>query len=318
MEEAIDAVAAALMEFSAGRADSPMRTAVPVTERNGTSLFMPALVARAGGLGVKFVSVFPQNKTLGKPTISGVLVLADVKTAEPIALLEASYLTALRTGAATGLATRLLAREDAHTVAIIGTGAQAPWQLRGIMAVREIREVRLYNRHPDKAYRCSQEIAAQLPPGRQPRIVVCLTPEDVVRGADIVVTATNSFTPVFPAGLVEPGMHVNAIGSFRPTMQELPPGVISPAAKVVVESREVALEESGDLVIPVRDGLFRPEDIYAELGEIAAGKKPGRAADDEVTVFKSVGLAVMDVVVGRAIYDRAVAMGIGQEVDLGL
>ena len=166
------------------------------------------------------------------------------------------------------------------------------------MAVREVEEVRLYNHHPDKAYRCSQTIEAQLPPGKRPRIVVCLTPEDVVQGADIVVTATDSHTPVFPPGLVEPGMHVNAIGSFRPTMQELPPGVISPSAKVAVESRQVALEETGDLVIPVRDGLFRPEDIYAELGEIAAGKKPGRVSADEVTVFKLVGLAAMDVVVG--------------------
>lgn len=317
MEEAIDLVAAALIEFSAGRADAPTRLALPVTEHNGTSLFMPALVARAGGLGVKFISVFPHNKALGKPTVTGVLVLADVQTAEPVALLEASYLTALRTGAATALATRLLAREDARTVAIIGTGAQAPWQLQGIMAVREVEEVRLYNHHPDKAYRCSQTIEAQLPPGKRPRIVVCLTPEDVVQGADIVVTATDSHTPVFPPGLVEPGMHVNAIGSFRPTMQELPPGVISPSAKVVVESRQVALEETGDLVIPVRDGLFRPEDIYAELGEIAAGKKPGRVSADEVTVFKLVGLAAMDMVVGRAIYDRAVAMGMGREVDLG-
>lgn len=318
MEEAIDAVATALIEFSAGRAEAPTRIAVPVPDSHGTSLFMPALVPQAGGLGVKFVSVFPRNKELGRPTISGVLVLADVKTAEPVALMEASYLTALRTGAATGLATRLLARADARTVAIIGTGGQAPMQLRGIMAVRDIREVRLYNHNPDKAYRCTRAIAEQLPPGRQPRLVVCLTPEDVVRGADIVVTATDSLKPVFPAGLVEPGMHVNAIGSFRPTMQELPPGVISPAAKVVVESRAVAVEESGDLVIPVRSGLFRPEDIHAELGEIAAGKKPGRVSPDEITVFKSVGLAAMDMVVGRALYDRAVAMGIGQEVDLGL
>lgn len=317
MAETIDLVATALVELSAGRADAPTRLAVPVPAQNGTCLFMPALVGRAGALGVKYISAFPRNKERGRPALSGALILADANTGEPIALLEAAYLTALRAGAVTGLATRLLARGDARTVAIIGTGAQAPWQLEGILAVREVREVRLYNHHPDKAYRCAQEIAARLPPGRQPRIVVCLTPEDVVRGADIVVTATDSPTPVFPAGLVEPGMHVNAIGSFRPTMQELPPGVISPAAKVVVESRQVALEESGDLVIPVRDGLFRPEDIHAELGEIAAGKKPGRVSPDEVTVFKSVGLAAMDVVVGRAIYDRAVAMGIGQEVDLG-
>lgn len=316
MTEAIEAVARALSEFSAGRADSPIRTALPVPGARGTSLFMPALVEQAGGLGVKFVSVFPRNKEMGKKTIYGVLVLADVETAEPIALLEASYLTALRTGAAAGLATKFFARTDSSTVALIGTGAQAPFQLRGVMAVREIREVRLYNNKPDPAYRLAGQIREELG-DKAPHFVVSLTPEDVVRGADIVITATNSFTPVFPSGMIGPGVHINAIGSFRPNMQELPPGVIHPHSKVVVESREVAVEETGDLVIPIREGIFRPEHIYAELGEIASGKKPGRERPDEITVFKSVGLAAMDMVVGKAIYDRAVALGLGMEIDLG-
>ncbi|MFZ5826861.1 MAG: ornithine cyclodeaminase family protein [Bacillota bacterium] len=316
MADAIEAVGRALAEFSAGRADSPIRTALPVPGVRGTSLFMPALVEREGGLGVKFVSVFPRNRELGKKTIYGVLVLADVETAEPIALLEASYLTALRTGAAAGLATRHLSRPDSHTVALIGTGAQAPFQLRGVMAVREIREVRLYNDKPDAAYRLAAQMREELG-AKAPHFVVCLTPEDVVRQADIVITATNSLTPVFPGGLIGPGVHINAIGSFRPNMQELPPGVIHPHSKVVVESREVAVEETGDLVIPIREGIFRPEQIYAELGEIAAGKKPGRERPDEITVFKSVGLAAMDMVVGRAMYDRAVALGLGTAVNLG-
>lgn len=315
MPEAMEAVTRALIEYSAGRADSPIRTAIPVPGSGGTSLFMPALVEQAGGLGLKFVSVFPRNKELGKQTIYGTVVLADVATAEPIALLEASYLTALRTGAATGLATKLLARRDAQTVGLIGTGGQAPMQLRGVMAVRPVKEVRLYNRHPYKAYKLAQEMTEEFA-SRQVRFVVTLTPEDAVRDVDIIITATNSLNPVFPANLVVPGMHINAVGSFRPGMQELPPGVVSPSAKVVVDSREAALEESGDLVIPIRDGLFRPDDLYGELGELAAGKKPGRERPDEVTIFKSVGLAAMDLVVGRAIYDRAVASGLGTEVDL--
>jgi ornithine cyclodeaminase len=315
MSDAMETVARALIEYSAGRTDSPIRTAIPVPGSGGTSLFMPALVEQAEGLGVKFVSVFPHNKELGKQTIYGTVVLADVQTAEPVALLEASYLTALRTGAASGLAANLLARPDTHTVGVIGTGGQAPMQLRGIMAVRPIREVRLFNRHPDKAYRLAQEMVEEYAE-RHVRFVVCMTPEDAVRDVDMIITATNSLNPVFPAEMVNPGMHISAIGSFRPGMQELPPGVIAPSAKVVVDSREAALEESGDLVIPIRDGLFRPDDIYAELGELAAGKKPGRERPDEVTVFKSVGLAVMDMVVGKAMYDRSLALGLGTEVDL--
>ncbi|HYG59538.1 MAG TPA: ornithine cyclodeaminase family protein [Symbiobacteriaceae bacterium] len=315
MPEAMEAVTHALIEYSAGRADSPVRTAIPVPGSGGTSLFMPALVEQAGGLGVKFVSVFPRNRELGKRTIFGTVILANVETAEPYALLEASYLTALRTGAAAGLSAKLLARNDAHTIGLIGAGAQAPMQLRGVLGVRPIREVRLFDRHPDQAYRLAQEMSEEFA-HRHIRFVVCLTPEDTVRGVDIIITATSSLSPVFPIELVQPGMHIIAIGSFRPGMQELPPGVISPSAKVVVESREAALEESGDLVIPIRDGLFRPEDIYAELGELASGKKPGRERPEEVTVFKSVGLAVMDMVVGKAVYDKAVEKGLGTEVDL--
>jgi len=315
MAEAMEAVSLALTEYSAGRADSPVRTNIPVPGSGGSALFMPALVEHAGGLGVKFVSVFPRNKEIGKQTIYGTVVLADVETAEPIALLEASYLTALRTGAAAGVAARLLARQDAHTVGLIGTGGQAAMQLRGVISVRSIREVRLFDRHPDSAYKLAQEMSEEYA-ARKIKFVVGLTPEDAVRGVDIIMTATNSLNPVFPGDLVAPGMHISAIGSYRPGMQELPPGVISPSARVVVDSREAALEESGDLVIPIRDGLFRPEDIYAELGELTAGKKPGRERNDEITVYKSVGLAAMDMVVGRVIYDRALALGLGTEVDL--
>jgi ornithine cyclodeaminase len=315
MPEAMDAVALALSEFSAGQADVPIRTAIPVPGTAGTSLFMPALVERAGGLGVKFVSVFPHNRELGKQTIYGTVVLADVQTAEPYALLEASYLTALRTGAGSGLAAKLLSRPESQVLGLIGAGGQGAMQLRGIMAVRAVREVRLYDRHPDRAYRLAQELSDEYA-ARRTRFMVCLTPEDTVRGADMIVTATNSLSPVFPADLVAPGVHVTAIGSYRPGMQELPTGLISPQVKVVVDSREAALEESGDLVIPIRNGLFSPDDIHAELGELVLGKRPGRERPDEVTVYKSVGLAVMDMVVGRVMYERAVELGVGTEVDL--
>jgi ornithine cyclodeaminase len=317
MSEAIDAVALALTEFSAGRAESPVRISLPVPGARGNSLFMPGLVEGAGALGVKFVSVFPHNRELGKKTIYGIVVLADPTTAEPIALLEASYLTALRTGAGSALATKYLARPESATVGLIGTGAQAEMQLRGVMAVRDIRKVRLFDQFPDSAYRFAQVLTDSLGP-EAPQFIVSLTAEDAVRDADIIITATNSLTPVFPRGLVAPGTHINAIGSFRPHMQELPPGVIYPSAKVVVESRETALEETGDLIIPIREGIFRPEDIYAELGEIASGKKKGRERPDEITVWKAVGVAAMDMVVGRRMYDRAVALGLGTELDLGM
>lgn len=316
VSEAIDAVADALMAYSAGEAVSPVRLSVPVPSQAATSLFMPALVENLGGLGLKFVSVFPHNQAQGKKTINGVVVLAHAETGEPLAMLEASYLTALRTGAASGLATKLLARPDAATVALIGTGGQAGMLLRSIQAVRDIRDVRVYSRTRANAERFAAAMAEEFA-GAGISYRAMDSAAAAVDGADIVVTATNSETPVFPAGLIAPGTHINAVGSFRPTMQELPDGVVSKQAKVVVECRHAALEESGDLVKPIAAGLFEPDDIYAELGEIAAGRRPGRQSPDEITVFKSVGLAAMDIVVGKAMYDRAVKQNMGTIVDLG-
>ncbi|UFJ39553.1 NAD(P)-binding domain-containing protein [Brevibacillus humidisoli] len=313
MEEAIQAVAVALRESSAGRAVVPIRTAIPVSQANGTSLFMPALVQATDSLGGKFVSVFPMNKGKGKETIYGVMILSDVDTGEPLALLEASQLTILRTGAAAGLATRHLARTDASVLGVIGTGAQATGVIEAILAVRPLREIRLYNRTPAKA----EELAGRL---RQQvtgvRLEVVAEADRAVAGADIVVTATNHATPVFSAEVVSAGTHINAIGSFRPEMQELPTEIIAGADKVVVESREAALEETGDLIVPIEQGVFTSQQLHAELGEIVAGTRAGRERDQELTVFKSVGLAAMDVVVARQIYERAREREIGQRVVL--
>jgi len=313
MEEAIEAVSKALSEFSQRRAISPVRHAIPVSKSNGTSLFMPSLVEATGSLGIKFVSVFPGNKELGKKTIYGLMVLADVATGEPLAVMDASYLTVLRTGAASGLATKLLARKDAKIAAVIGTGAQSRGLIQAILAVRPVEELRLFNRSAQKALELANEIAEQY--GKDRLFVRAVnSPEEAVKGADILVTATNSAAPVFPGECVDQGIHVNAVGSFRPEMQELPSLLVAKADKVVVESKEAALEESGDLLVPIREGLFSADDIFAELGEIASGDKPGREREEEITVFKSVGLAAMDVVVAKAMYDKAVSAGVGQIV----
>jgi ornithine cyclodeaminase len=313
MSEAIDAVGFALVEVSAGRAITPIRTALPVQGVEGVSLFMPSLVEAASGLGVKFVSVFPHNKKLGKKTIYGVMVLADVETSEPLALLEASYLTVLRTGAASGLATRYLARQDAKVLGVIGTGAQSRGIISAIQEVRSIEEIRLFNRTPEKARMLADEIM-ELKGERNRTVRVVDSEEQAVDGADIIVTATNSMSPVFNAEHIGSGVHVNAVGSFRPDMQELPAELFSKKPKVVVESVEAALEETGDLMIPIERGMFSKSKFHAELGELVAGSKMGRENDNELTIFKSVGLAAMDVVVGRAIYDRAVALKLGTRV----
>lgn len=316
MDQAVELVGRALAEFSQGHTDVPERIHVSIPERSATTLAMPALAGRLGALGIKLVSVFPQNPRAGKPTITGIYNLLDAATGEPIAIIEASSLTALRTGAVAGLGTKLLAREDARTAAIIGTGVQALAALRAMLSVRQLTEVRLYNRTPAKA-EAFAAMARQLPEAAGVRITVASAADYAVRGADVVLTATTSDTPVFSGDAVAPGMHINAIGAFRPTMREVPAEAVVRAAKVVVESRSAALAEAGDLLIPMSEGRFRAEQIYAEIGEIYAGNRKGREHRDEITLFKSVGHAVMDVVTAKAIYDQAVIRGLGKEVDLG-
>jgi ornithine cyclodeaminase len=313
IEDVMRAVELALIHYSEGRSVTPVRTAISTSRTEGTALFMPSLVESAGSLGVKFVSVFPKNK---EKTIYGVMVLSDVETGEPLALLEASYLTVLRTGAASGLATKYLAKADAKVLGIIGTGRQARGLVEAILHVRPmITEIRLYNRTKEKAYLLADELKERYQ-DRCPTIIIAESPDETVNNADIIVTATTSQTPVFSAGTISPGAHINGVGSFKPSMQEIPTAIMTRAAKVVVESKEAAVAECGDLIIPIEEGQFLPSDIYGELGEILNGTKAGRETDEEITVFKSVGLAAMDVVVAKAIYDKVLELGLGQKVNI--
>ena len=311
MTEVIDSVAQALQEYSSGRTITPIRTVLPVKKTNGNALFMPSVAEEAGSLGMKFVSVFPSNKIQGKKTINGVVLLADIETGEPLAMLEGSYLTVLRTGALSGLATKYLSRDDSKTLCIIGTGEQAKGLCDAVLAVRDIETIHLYNRSEKKA----RDFARYIEERYHVDVFVHHDPDEAIDGADIVVTATNASTPVFSRTL-RPGTHVNAVGSFRPTMQELPTHVVAKADKVVVEAKDAALEETGDLLTPIREGVFSETRIHAELGQIVNNDIKGRERGKEITVFKSVGLAVADIVVAKHLYEKAVEHNIGQKVEL--
>ncbi|HWO75237.1 MAG TPA: ornithine cyclodeaminase family protein [Bacillus sp. (in: firmicutes)] len=309
MKEAIDSVALALLEFSKGRTDSPIRTAIPI-KQEAAALFMPSYIDETNSLGIKIVSVFPQNKALGKSTISGLMILLDTDTGQPLALMEASYLTILRTGAVTGLATKYLASKEAKKLAVIGTGAQLRGLIEAIITVRQIEEITLFNRSQQKAEQLRLEISKKYP---DTKIVIDKTSQEAIQNADIIVTATNSYETVINGPIAE-GIHINAIGSFKPSMQEIPTHIVKKANKIVVESKEAALEEIGDIIIPIREGVLTPDDIYAELGEIVLGNRNGRQSEQEVTIFKSVGFAPMDVAVAKTIYDRAVSLDLGTSV----
>lgn len=311
MSEMVEAVGESLKEYSAAGTITPVRTVLELEKKEGNAIFMPAVAEGLKSLGMKYVAVFPENTTFGKKSINGVVLLADTDTGEPLALLEGSYLTVMRTGALSGAASQYLSRANSKVLAILGTGEQAIGQFEAIKAVRDITQLKLYNRTREKAEILAEYIKAR----HEVDIIIHSDSNEAIRGADIIVTATSSSRPVFSEAL-EPGVHVNAIGSYTSSMQELPSHVIANADKVVVESIDSAMEEAGDLLIPINEGKFHRDSIHGELGLIIGGQLPGRDNDREVTVFKSVGLAVADVVVARYFYEKALKEQVGQNISL--
>ncbi len=311
MAQAIEAMKGAFAQLSTGQADVPLRVALQVDRHNGITLFMPAYLAADDQMAVKIVSVFNDNPARGLPLIHALVVVVDAMTGEPAAVMDGTYLTALRTGAASGAATDLLARQDARTAAIFGAGTQGRTQLEAIQAVRSIQEAWVYDVASERAAAFATEMAQRL----SLPVKVANTPSEAARQADVLCTATTATTPVFADADVRPGTHINAVGAYTPQMQEVPAETVL-RAKVVIDHREASLAEAGDLLIPLRQGRMTADHIYAELGEIAAGLKPGRTSPEEITLFKSVGVAVQDVAAAGAVLEAARRMGLGTEVAL--
>jgi len=313
MREAIEIVKGAFAQLSAGKAVVPVRTQLPVDRHEGVAIFMPAYLSESDDLAIKIVSVFPRNLDKGLPTIYALVVVVEASTGRPLAAMDGTYLTALRTGAASGAATDLLARQNARVAAIFGAGTQGRTQLLGVCEVRDIKRVWVYDVNLEAAGRYIQEMKGQ---GRVPdELRVASSPAQAVREADVICAATTTKAPLFADADLKAGVHINGIGSFTPEMQEIPEETVR-RAKVVVGSREGCLAEAGDLIIPLRKGLISKDHIHAELGEIVAGAKPGRESGEEITFFKSVGNAVQDVSVARRVLREAERMGLGTEVEI--
>jgi len=306
MPGAIDAMRGAFVALSKGEAVVPLRLALETPD--GTALFMPGHLPGLGATAAKIVTVHPGNTARGLPVIHAAVLVLDPDTGRPLALMDGTRLTALRTGAVGGLATDLLALPGASVVALFGSGPQARTQLQAVRCVRPIREVRIVSNHPDSA----RALAAE-----QEGVRVSVTQDrgEALRGAHIVVTATDSTTPVFDGTLVEPGTHVTGVGSYTPAMREVDTAFVR-RARVFVDQREAALAEAGDIAGPIADGAVGADVIVGEIGEVAAGLRPGRTADDQITFFKSVGNAVQDVAIAARVLAAAEREGRGILVDL--
>jgi len=314
MRDAIDLMKEAFRELSSGAATAPLRTPIEVPRAHAVSLFMPAAVPSVGGLGLKVVSVFPDNAARGIPTIHALVCLINPEDGTPLAIMDGTYLTALRTGAVSGAATDLLSRPESRILALFGTGAQAVTQALAVCAVRPIQEIRVVPRSVAKGEAFIERVRGQ-DSATAAKMRVVTDPAAALRGADVICTATAATTALFRDTNVEPGTHINAVGAYTPAMQEIPAETVARAV-IVVDQRAAAWAEAGDLVIARDNGLITEENIYAELGELVAGTKLGRQGPEQITFFKAVGNAVQDIAVGRRAVDRARAAGIGQTITL--
>jgi alanine dehydrogenase len=311
MKDAIEVMKEAFRELSAGRVKMPTRSHIDIPAHDGTALFMPSYAECFGKICVKVVNVFNSNPTKGLPAIQGVVCLLDGDTGSPLAILNGTFLTAMRTGAASGAATDLLARTEAETVAIIGAGVQAYMQLEAMCAVRSIKKVWVYDISEEAARQFVEKMSVAL----NVEIEVAESSCDAVKSADIVCTATVSSTPVFADADIARGVHINAIGSYKPEVQEIPEETVLRSV-LIVDHRESALQEAGDILVPIKKGRVQETHIHAELGEIVAGKVVGRTSDQDVTLFKSVGVAVQDLAAASRVFEQAEKRDLGKMVGL--
>ncbi|WP_330315759.1 ornithine cyclodeaminase family protein [Streptomyces platensis] len=314
MDALIDALASAMTDLSAGRASAPDRVAVTVPERDGFLAAMPGHVPSADVLMSKLVSVFPQNSGTPVPTHQALIVAFDPHTGEPTALLDGTAITAARTAAGSALSARLLAREDASVLAVLGTGAQARSHAEAMCRVRPIRQIRVAGRDRTKAAALADELSAAL----QIPVEAAATWAEALDGADIAAATTHSVEPVIRRSWLTPGVHVTSVG-FNPDGREIDDATVAEAL-VCVESRQAALAPfpagSNDLLRPLRDGVITEGHVHAELGELLAGNKPGRSSDQQITLYKSVGVAVQDAAAAALVVAAARERSVGAEIGL--
>lgn len=311
MTELVTAMEAAIARFSAREVLQPVRTVLSVGPTKAFFGLMPAYIEQPPRLGAKLVTVFNDNHTRGLPSHLATIVLLDSDTGALIALMDGRYITESRTAAVSAVSVRHLSRADASTLAIIGSGVQARSHLEAYAEVRTLRDVRVWSPNARSRARFVEDMAGHVPA----RLHDCDSAQQAVEGADLVVLATSSPVPVIEDGWVAQGAHVVSVGACRPDQREMPPALLS-RSRLFVDSRAAALVESGDVVLGMQEQHFGEAHLAGELGEVVLGRVAGRLADDQVTIFKSLGMAVEDVVAADLVFRKAIETGAGTELTL--
>jgi ornithine cyclodeaminase/alanine dehydrogenase-like protein (mu-crystallin family) len=310
MQQAIDAMERAFSSLSSGESFVPLRFVSKLPSNNMLMLFKPAYVQKEERVSVKFLTQRENGIIPGIPTIQGIVLVIDAESGEILSIMDGEYLTALRTGAASGLATRCFARKDAKIMALFGCGTQGRTQLEAVVCERDIKKVLVFDKYKKSAELFIREMTEKMD-------IKMAYVEDTseLKEADVICTATNSTAPLFRREDVKSGVHINAIGSFQPQMQELDPFLIQ-GAKVFVDQYDSCIKESGDLIKPISEGIIGEDHIVGEIGDFLLNKIEGRESDDEITVFKSVGVAIQDFAVAIDIYNNSLSVPFGQEINL--
>jgi ornithine cyclodeaminase/alanine dehydrogenase-like protein (mu-crystallin family) len=307
MEDLIAAMETALDQFSGGGVRQPLRSVVEVGAGHAFYGVMPAYIARPPALGTKLVSVYHSNAARGLPSHLATIVLLDPETGELQALMDGRYITEARTAAVSAASAKHLARPDARVLAVLGSGVQARSHIEALTRVRKFDELRVWGRDPGHV----RALLDGLPPGGPPRVVAAASAEEAAAGADVIALVTASREPVLTRAAVRDGAHICAVGACRPDQREMDTALVRDA-RVFVDSRAGALAEAGDLVIPIREGAIDAAHIAGELGDVFGGRMPGRRSAAEITIFKSLGMAVEDVAAARLAFDRASERGLGR------
>lgn len=314
MKQAIQVVRETYRGHALGHIEAPSRILLTFSKASNSSLILPAYVTWFGVFGVKIASVFPNNRHRGFPTVTSILALFSLDTGQALALMDGEYVTAIKTGAASAVATDLMAIKEASVLAVIGAGQQAPAQVQGICSVRPIEIVKVYDPFRERSQRLVESLPV-LCAERVPTGYVADTSDEACDGADVIVTVTTSPTPVINASSLKRGVHINAVGSFRSDMQEIEDDVISMVDFIATDCIEDALQFAGDILGPISRGVIDANRIDASVGELVVGRKLARKSNSDVTLFESIGFAPLDVAVGAAIYKNALDRGLGQRVD---
>ena len=316
MEDAIEAVKEAFIVHSEGSVKVPLRINIRSDKYNGNMLFMPAYCEKKDAASLKIVSVYPDNKEKNLPSTPAQVLLIDPTTGIVLSIMDGTHITALRTGAASGAAFSVLAKSECKTGALIGTGTQAAMQLEAMIVSKNPKLVKVYSRNKDRLNNFVKNMSTKFK-SKAVELVACESADAAVKDADILITATNSDRPLFSVESCKPGLTISAVGSFTRQMQELDTTVLKKASKIYYDDKEAMLEEAGEIIKALENRDIDEKKFSGSLGEALAGKIKLRENDEEIIVFKSVGLGTQDLVTAKKVYDNAIFKNIGKYIDIG-